>query len=140
MPKRSRKRSSLAHFRRVTTSSRMSAMWAAGPPKPMTPSFTKRRATSPRGVAGLTRPWSPAAAPAPGAAPSTAPTPPAGGVGAVDGAAPGAGAAAGDHGRVRPATPLGEVALLFVKLGVIGFGGPAAHIALMREEVVTRRK
>jgi len=41
---------------------------------------------------------------------------------------------------VRPATPLGEVALLFVKLGVIGFGGPAAHIALMREEVVTRRK
>src|SRR5207248_7512492 len=38
------------------------------------------------------------------------------------------------------ATPLGEVALLFVKLGVIGFGGPAAHIALMREEVVTRRK
>lgn len=32
-----------------------------------------------------------------------------------------------------------EVALLFLKLGTIGFGGPAAHIALMREEVVRRR-
>ena len=31
-----------------------------------------------------------------------------------------------------------EVALLFAKLGVIGFGGPAAHIALMRDEVVRR--
>ncbi len=29
---------------------------------------------------------------------------------------------------------------LFFKLGVIGFGGPAAHIALMRQEVVKRRK
>lgn len=35
---------------------------------------------------------------------------------------------------------LGEVAALFLKLGVIGFGGPAAHIALMEEEVVGRRK
>src|SRR5438552_3593622 len=35
---------------------------------------------------------------------------------------------------------LGEVAALFLKLGVIGFGGPAAHIALMRQEVVARRK
>ena len=35
---------------------------------------------------------------------------------------------------------LGEVARLFTKLGVIGFGGPAAHIALMREEVVRRRR
>src|SRR6059058_5240715 len=43
-------------------------------------------------------------------------------------------------GRVPPATPLREVMALFFKLGVIGFGGPAAHIALMREEVVTRRK
>src|SRR5438132_701930 len=34
----------------------MSAMWAAGPPKPMTPSFTKRSATSRRDAAGLTRP------------------------------------------------------------------------------------
>src|SRR5207237_4707769 len=34
----------------------------------------------------------------------------------------------------------GEVATLFLKLGVIAFGGPAAHIALMRREVVERRK
>jgi chromate transporter len=33
-----------------------------------------------------------------------------------------------------------EVARVFVKLGLIGFGGPAAHIALMREEVVRRRR
>lgn len=32
-----------------------------------------------------------------------------------------------------------EVAAVFGRLGVIGFGGPAAHIALMREEVVRRR-
>jgi chromate transporter len=32
-----------------------------------------------------------------------------------------------------------EVASLFLKLGVIAFGGPAAHIALMRQEVVERR-
>src|SRR5450759_586120 len=35
---------------------------------------------------------------------------------------------------------LAEVAALFLKLGLIGFGGPAAHIALMRQEVVLRRK
>jgi len=34
---------------------------------------------------------------------------------------------------------LGEVARLFTTLGFIGFGGPAAHIAMMREEVVRRR-
>jgi chromate transporter len=39
-----------------------------------------------------------------------------------------------------PSGPLAEVAGLFVKLGIIGFGGPAAHIALMREEVVRRRR
>jgi chromate transporter len=33
-----------------------------------------------------------------------------------------------------------EVARLFFKLGAIGFGGPAAHIALMRDEVVRRRR
>lgn len=34
---------------------------------------------------------------------------------------------------------LGELARLFLKLGFVGFGGPAAHIAMMREEVVVRR-
>jgi chromate transporter len=38
----------------------------------------------------------------------------------------------------RPTT-LAELARLFLKLGTIGFGGPAAHIALMEEEVVRRR-
>ena len=35
---------------------------------------------------------------------------------------------------------LGEVAALFLKLGFVAFGGPAAHIALMRDEVVRRRR
>lgn len=35
---------------------------------------------------------------------------------------------------------LKEVFLLFLKLGFISFGGPAAHIGLMEEEVVNRRK
>jgi chromate transporter len=34
---------------------------------------------------------------------------------------------------------LGEVVAVFGKLGIIGFGGPAAHIALMDDEVVRKR-
>ncbi|MGW0588780.1 chromate efflux transporter [Streptosporangium sp. NPDC002607] len=39
----------------------------------------------------------------------------------------------------RPAHALGEVIGVFLKLGVIGFGGPAAHTAMMRDELVRRR-
>ena len=41
--------------------------------------------------------------------------------------------------RAAPRGQLAEVARLFLKLGVIAFGGPAAHIAMLEDEVVTRR-
>ncbi|HEX6809996.1 MAG TPA: chromate efflux transporter [Planctomycetota bacterium] len=45
---------------------------------------------------------------------------------------------------MRPADPssetrLAELALLFLRLGTTSFGGPAAHIAMMHDEVVRRR-
>ena len=43
-----------------------------------------------------------------------------------------------DDVRQRPS--LAQIARLFLKLGTIGFGGPAAHIALMEDEVVRRRR
>ncbi len=39
----------------------------------------------------------------------------------------------------EPRTSLSELALLFSRLGATSFGGPAAHIAMMRDEVVRRR-
>ncbi|MFN8502177.1 chromate efflux transporter [Kouleothrix sp.] len=45
--------------------------------------------------------------------------------------------------RVQPPVPPGtvaEVARLALRLGFTAFGGPAAHIAMLRDEVVTRRK
>lgn len=33
-----------------------------------------------------------------------------------------------------------DIAKLFLKQGIIGFGGPAAHIAMMQDEVVSKRK
>jgi chromate transporter len=39
----------------------------------------------------------------------------------------------------RPTAGLREVAGLFLRLGATAFGGPAAHVALMRDEVVGRR-
>lgn len=49
-----------------------------------------------------------------------------------------------DHGkgaglRVQKGN-LAEVAAVFFKLGLIGFGGPAAHIAMMEKEIIEKRK
>jgi chromate transporter len=40
----------------------------------------------------------------------------------------------------RLGSQLTEIATVFLKLGTIGFGGPAAHIAMLEAEVVTRRQ
>nr|WP_200892288.1 chromate transporter [Aliterella atlantica] len=50
------------------------------------------------------------------------------------------------HLLYRQLTPLEqkqrlkELAIVFLRLGAIAFGGPAAHIALMNDEVVKRRQ
>ncbi|CAN5525315.1 chromate efflux transporter [soil metagenome] len=45
-----------------------------------------------------------------------------------------------DSRRGSSGSELRDLARLFLKLGVVAFGGPAAHIAMMRDEVVTRRQ
>jgi len=42
------------------------------------------------------------------------------------------------HAKGR--TSLGELAILFLRLGTTAFGGPAAHVAIMEDEVVRRRR
>ena len=44
-----------------------------------------------------------------------------------------------ESSEIRDAT-LGEIALVFLKLGTIAFGGLAAHLAMMEDEFVRRRK
>ena len=46
---------------------------------------------------------------------------------------PRSGDAFSQGGRLR------ELAVVFLKLGLVGFGGPAAHVAMMEDEVVRRR-
>ena len=42
--------------------------------------------------------------------------------------------------QTLPPKRLKEVIFLFLKLGLTAFGGPAAHIGIMHDEVVKRRK
>ncbi len=45
-----------------------------------------------------------------------------------------------DRGTVPRSRALKEVAAVFLKLGSTAFGGPAAHVAMMDEEIVVRRR
>ncbi|HEU4566022.1 MAG TPA: chromate efflux transporter [Gemmatimonadaceae bacterium] len=48
-------------------------------------------------------------------------------------------APAAEPAEPAPPTSLGELARVFLQLGLTSFGGPAAHIARMEEEIVRRR-
>ena len=43
-------------------------------------------------------------------------------------------------GSLKSTNSIKNISQLFFKLGVTAFGGPAAHIAIMHKEVVTRKK
>ena len=45
-----------------------------------------------------------------------------------------------DRSGIAEKSSLSELAWLFLRLGTTAFGGPAAHIAMMEEEVVRRRR
>ena len=45
-----------------------------------------------------------------------------------------------DRSGIAEKTSLNELAWLFLRLGTTAFGGPAAHIAMMEDEVVRRRR
>ena len=51
-----------------------------------------------------------------------------------------AGGAGGEDQESRGRKGVAELALLFLRLGLVAFGGPAGHIAMMEEEVVRRRR
>ena len=53
---------------------------------------------------------------------------------------PASGDIGGDKTVRKDHTSISELTLLFLRLGFTAFGGPAAHIALMKEEVVVRRQ
>jgi len=45
-----------------------------------------------------------------------------------------------DQTAVPPRVSYGEIARVFIRLSLTAFGGPAAHIAIAEDELVTRRK
>jgi chromate transporter len=45
-----------------------------------------------------------------------------------------------EDGAAPARVSLGELAGIFLRLGITAFGGPAAHIAIMEDEFVRRRR